>query len=92
MRLTSDARSILGQSPIGMLDEPRLGHPADLLRPPPAIQSQHAFEREAEGDDLDVVAGADTARLLPHGLPPAHAVENLGHVAVIGEVVERALR
>ena len=75
-----------------LLDDALLRYPPDLVRAPPAVEPQHALQREAKGDHLDLVAGADPlASSRPIGSHLRDPFEDGGDVPVVGEVVEGAL-
>jgi len=75
-----------------LLDQPGLGDPADLVRPPPPIHAEDAAQRKSQRGHLDRVAGADALRLRADRVPAADALEHLRDVAVVGEKVEGLVR
>src|SRR5207245_1449348 len=67
-----------------LLDQTRFRDPTDLMRLPPAVESQDAAEGEAHRRELDFVTGADSGRTRANWLPVRHALENLRHMVVVG--------
>src|SRR2546423_6497804 len=89
--LQDDAHALrnLGEGEAALLlDDARLGFPADLVRPPPAVQAQDAAERCSHHLHLHVEARAFALSLGADRLPAAHPLQHLRHVAVVGKIVE----
>src|SRR5713226_7517295 len=90
--LDPDTLGGLGEREASLLpDQPRLRRPADLVRPAPAVQAQNASQRNPHRHHLHVVAGADAGGRGSNRLPHADAIEHLGHMAVVGEIVKGVL-
>src|SRR5581483_6478744 len=74
-----------------LLDEARLRDPADRVRAPPSVEPQHRSDGKAERRHLHLVARTDSLRPRPDGLPAVHALQHVGDVVIVGEVVESPL-